>query len=125
MKKKRFPFVKVTLIVVSLIAIGIVYYELKFFDMMIGAFNLEKSNRKVVRVSKKALIYMMRSNEPEEVFLSEMENMGWTYFNTYGRGYLFTKGGEEILATKSKCFGRYTVFEIHNERYFNYMNGES
>ena len=35
------------------------------------------------------------------------------------------KNGEEILATKSNHFGRYTVYEIHNEKYFNYMNRES
>ena len=125
MKKNKHRYLKMAIIIVSLIGIGIVYYELKFFDMLLGAYRLETGTNRVARVSQKALIYIMRANQPDEVFFEEMEQLGWTYYDTYGRGYLFTKNGEEILATRSKQFGRYTVFEIHNERYFNYMNGES
>lgn len=125
MKKRRFPWIRVALIVLSLVAIGVAYYELKFFDMLIGAYRLEKERKPMVKVSRRSLIYMMKSKAPEAVFLEEMERLGWTFYDAYGRGYLFTKGGEEILATKSTQFGRYTVYEIHNEKYFNHLNGES
>ena len=123
--KKRFKWIKLFLIFLSLVTIAVIYYELKFFDIIIGAFQLEKNDKKVARVSQKSLIFMMKSKDPEEIFLEEMERLGWQYYNTYGRGYLFTKNGEEILATKSNHFGRYSVYEIHNEKYFNYMNRES
>lgn len=124
-KKKIMKFVKITTLIFTVIVIVLVYYELKFFDVIIGIYQLESKNKKIVRVSKKSLIYIMRSKENEELFINEMDLLGWKFYDTYGRGYLFTKKGEEILATQSKRFGKFTVYEIHNEKYFNYMNKES
>lgn len=120
--KKCFKWIKNLLIVLSLIAIVVAYYELKFFDILIGSYQLEKNNKKIARVSQKALIYIMKSKETEDVFFDEMKKIGWMYYDTYGRGYIFTKNGEEILVTKSNYFSRYTVFEIHNRKYFNMLN---
>ena len=120
--KKCFKWIKNLLIVLSLIAIVVVYYELKFFDILIGSYQLEKNNKKIAKVSQKALIYIMKSKETEDVFFDEMERLGWKYYDTYGRGYIFVKNGEEILATKSSYLGRYIVFEIHNRKYFNTLN---
>ncbi len=124
-KKKLIKLIKIITLILTIVAIVLVYYELKFFDIIIGIYQLESKNKKMVRVSKKSLIYIMRSKEKEELFISEMDSLGWKFYDAYGRGYLFTKNGEEILATQSKRFGRYTVYEIHNEEYFNYMNKES
>jgi cell division protein YceG involved in septum cleavage len=123
-KKKLMKFIKIITLILSVIVIVLVYYELKFFDVIIGIYQLESKNKKIVRVSKKSLIYIMRSKEKEELFIREMDLLDWKFYDTYGRGYLFTKNGEEILATQSKRFGRYTVYEIHNEKYFDYMNRE-
>lgn len=117
--------IKIITLLLSIILIVLVYYELKFFDVIFGIYQLESKNKKKVKVSKKSLIYIMRSKEKEELFIDEMDLLGWKFYDAYGRGYLFTKNGEEILATQSKRFGRYTVYEIHNEEYFNYMNKES
>ena len=123
-KKKLMKFIKIITLILSVIVIVLVYYELKFFDIVIGIYQLESKNKKIARVSKKSLIYIMRSKEKEELFIHEMDLLGWKFYDAYGRGYLFTKNGEEILATQSKRFGRYTVYEIHNEKYFDYMNRE-
>ncbi|OPL09331.1 MAG: hypothetical protein AVO33_00410 [delta proteobacterium ML8_F1] len=112
-------------ILLSVGAIAVLYYELKFFDLLLGVYNLEIRGKRIARVSQKTLMYVMRSHEDEDLFTREMEKLGWQFYDQYGRGYLFTKQGEEILATRSQHLGRYQVYEIHNEKYFNYMNGAS
>jgi len=109
----------------SLIALAIAYYELKLLDISIGIYKLEIEGKKIAKVSKKSLIYIMKSREPRETFMDKMDSLGWKYYDSYGRGYLFTKEGEEILAIKSSYFGRYTVYEIYNDKYFNYINREA
>lgn len=124
-KKKLIKWLKILTVVFSVVTIALVYYELKFFDILLGVYQLEIKNKPIAKISQKSLIYVMRSKDPQDLFIEEMEKFGWRYYDTYGRGYLFTKQGEEILATQSKHFGRYTVYEIHNKKYFNYMNEES
>jgi hypothetical protein len=124
-RKKWGKALKIASILLSVVAIAVLYYELKFFDILLGVYKLEVQGKRIARVSKKSLMYVMRRQDEEDLFTREMEKLGWQFFDQYGRGYLFTKQGEEILATKSQHLGRYTVFEIHNEKYFNYMNGGS
>lgn len=124
-KRKCHAWITWTVIALSLAAICWAYVELRLAEVLIGAYRLEREDRPMVRVSKRRLIYMMRSREAESTFFDEMARLGWTYYDKYGRGYLFTKNGEEALATRSSQFGRYVVFEIHNPKYFNNLNGEA
>ena len=123
-KRKLIKIIKIIILIASIFLIAFAYYELKYFDIMYGIYQLESENKKIVKVSKKSLIFIMRNKESEDLFVEEMDRLGWKFYDVYGRGYLFTKKGEEILATQSKRFGRYTVYEIQNEKYFDYMNRE-
>lgn len=124
MENKNKKTIKIVIILLSVTALAIAYYELKLLDISIGIYKLEIEGKKIAKVSKKSLIYIMKSKEPKEVFMDKMDSLGWKYYDSYGRGYLFTKDGEEILAIKSSYFGRYTVYEIHNDKYFTYINRE-
>jgi len=117
-------FIKIVTLLLSIVLIVLVYYELKYSDVIFGIYQLERKNKKIVKVSRKSLIFIMKNKESEDLFIEEMDRMGWKFHDIYGRGYLFDKNGEEILAMQSKRFGRYTVYEIQNEKYFNYMNRE-
>lgn len=99
----------------------VAYYELKYVDVLIAFMKLKNTKAKIVKVSRKSLIFMTDSDD-DDVFFEEMDRLGWTYYQRYGRGYLFSKEGEEILATKTKHFTRYSVYEVHNGDYFEYLS---
>lgn len=112
---------KILKITVALIAIGTLakmYYEAKLLDLTLGIFNLEFGNKPIYRVSCKSLMFIMRNDEPEQLFEEEMKASGWTLTDVYGRGHLFEKNGEEILVIAKEHLGRYKIFEIQNKHYF-------
>lgn len=106
----------VGIVVVSTIAK--MYYETKLLDLTIGILNLEFGNKKIFRVSCKSLMYIVRSEDPDELFENEMLNDGWKLDSVYGRGNLYVRNGIEILVIAKEVFSRYTVYEIQNKHYF-------
>lgn len=115
----------VFLVVSTLLILSYSAYNLKYIDIAAGIFKIEKKKYKLARVSLKSLSYISLAIYGDEPFIEEMKNLGWEYYDKFGRGYLFIKDGEEILATRSVILGRYTVFEVHNREYFENMNLEN
>jgi len=109
--------VKYALILMSITIILKVYYELKLIDLVIGIFKLEKDKKEIASVSQKSLMYIVRNGTSDDVFFEKMQEMGWNFVQAYGRGYLFERNGEEVLATKRHHF-KYTLYEIQNKEYF-------
>lgn len=121
MKKKKNVWKRVLKISVAVIAVATLakmYYEAKLLDLTIGIFNLEFGGKSIHKVSCKSLMYIMRVNEPDQLFNEEMKANGWTLTDIYGRGHLFEKDGEEVLVIAREHLGRYKVFEIQNKHYF-------
>ena len=94
------------------------YYETKLLDLTIGILNLEFGNKKIFRVSCKSLMYIVRSEDPDELFEKEMLINGWKLDSVYGRGNLYVRNGIEILVIAKELFSRYTVYEVQNKHYF-------
>lgn len=109
--------IKYALILMSITIILKVYYELKLIDLVVGIFKLEKDKNDIASVSQKSLMYIVRKGTSDDVFFDKMQDMGWTFVQAYGRGYLFERAGEEVLATKRHHF-KYTLYEIQNKDYF-------
>jgi len=110
-------FVRIGLILMSIAIILKVYYELKLIDLAVGIFRLEKDKKDIARVSQKSLMYIVRKSTSDDVFFNEMQEKGWDFVQVYGRGYLFERNGEEVLATKRHHF-KYAIYEIQNKEYF-------
>lgn len=108
---------RIVLILMSIAIILKVYYELKLLDLVVGIFKLEKDKKDIASVSQKSLMYIVRKGTSDEVFFDKMQEMGWTFVQAYGRGYLFERDGEEVLATKRHHF-KYSLYEIQNKEYF-------
>ncbi len=110
-------FIRIALILMSITIILKVYYELKLLDLLVGIFKLEKDKKDIASVSQKSLMYIVRKDTSDDVFFEKMQEMGWTFVQAYGRGYLFERNGEEVLATKRHHF-KYAIYEIQNKDYF-------
>jgi hypothetical protein len=98
----------------------IVYYELKLLDLLIGIFKIEKLNQKIAKVSFKSLMFITKEND-DEAFIDEMRRLGWKFKNVYGRGYLFEKSREEVIAVKREHFN-YTIYEVSPKTFFESKN---
>ena len=109
--------IRIALILMSIAIILKVYYELKLLDLIVGIFKLEKDKKDIASVSQKSLMYIVRKDTSDDVFFEKMQEMGWTFVQAYGRGYLFERDGEEVLATKRHHF-KYAIYEIQNKDYF-------
>lgn len=108
---------RIALVLMSVAIILKVYYELKLLDLLVGVFKLEKDKKDIASVSQKSLMYIVRKDTSDDVFFNKMDQMGWTFVQAYGRGYLFERNGEEVLATKRHHF-KYSIYEIQNKDYF-------
>jgi len=109
--------IRVALVLMSIAVILKVYYELKLLDLVVGIFKLEKDKKDIASVSQKSLMYIVRKGTSDDVFFDKMQDMGWSFVQAYGRGYLFERDGEEVLATKRHHF-KYGIYEIQNKDYF-------
>ncbi len=121
MRRDEFEgYKKIGRVIIALMSIAIivkVYYELKLIDLIVGICKLEKDKKEIARVCQKTLMYIVHKDTQDEVFFNKMEEMGWRFVQAYGRGYLFERNGEEVLATKRFHF-KYAVYEIQNKDYF-------
>lgn len=93
-----------------------VYYELKFWDLTVGMFKLEKQKKDAVLVSKKSIMLISKGTDKDEEMIEEMADYGFEYVNKYGRGYLFVRDDEEIVLFKKDHFGKYSVYEIEGSK---------
>ncbi|MGM0378404.1 MAG: hypothetical protein ACQEQE_01550 [Bacillota bacterium] len=97
-------------IIFSVFMMIVIYYEMKIFDLLIGIFKLECLNKKIAKVSLKSFMFITKDMD-ESILIDKMDDLGWKFINLYGRGYLFTKDGEEVVLVKKKHL-RYNVYEI-------------
>lgn len=114
--------IKWAIIAVCSMALLKASYELKILDILLGMFKLELDKDKVAKVNYKSLMYLMKKSDKEGNFLKLMEDMGWVFLSSYGRGYIFMKDGEEVLVTRREVLGYYVLFEVHNKSYFLDLN---
>lgn len=97
-------------IISSVFVMIVIYYEMKIFDLLLGIFKIEFLNQKISKVSLKSFMFITKDSN-ESILIDKMDDLGWKFINLYGRGYLFTKDGEEVVLVKKKHL-RYSVYEI-------------
>ncbi|MBF4693834.1 hypothetical protein [Fusibacter ferrireducens] len=95
-----------------------VSYELKWIDILLGILKVETKDKKVQKISFKALSFVAKADH-EIDFLIEMKSMGWHFLKHYGRGMIFEKEGYEILISKRTYFNKYAFYEVTTKEIFD------
>ena len=80
---------------------------------MLGIYDVERRNKRAALISKKALMFITRKSDAEDAIKERMQELGWTYVDTFGNGYIFTNEEEEILLRRKDYGIGYSTFEIH------------
>lgn len=117
-KQKQREMIKLVGIIVFIVVMLKLFKQLKFFSMIDAVMKLESSNKMVVRVKYRDLLFLSKKSEEDEVFISEMEKISWSFVGKYGRGYVFEQDGEELFVHKRQFLGLYDVYSIGNKEYF-------
>lgn len=117
-KKKQRELMRMVGIIVFIVVMLKLFKQLKFFSMLDAVMKLESSNKPVVRVKYRDLLFVSKKSEEDEVFVLEMEKVSWTFVGKYGRGYVFEQDGEELFVHKRQFLGLYDVYSIGNKEYF-------
>lgn len=100
-------------VVIFIVTLLKIYYELRWFDLMLGIYDVERRNKRAALISKKALMFITRKSDAEDAIKERMQELGWTYVDTFGNGYIFTNEEEEILLRRKDYGIGYSTFEIH------------
>lgn len=117
-KQKQREMMRLVGIIVFIVVMLKLFKQLKFFSMLDAVMKLESTNKPVVRVKYRDLLFVAKKSEEDEVFVAEMEKVSWTFVGKYGRGYVFEQDGEELFVHKRQFLGLYDVYSIGNKEYF-------
>jgi hypothetical protein len=123
--KRNKKMIFITILIASIIILSYSAYKLKYIDILLGIIKLERKKTKIVSISLKSFSFVTKTISSDQIFMDNMKSFGWTYYDKYGRGYLFVKEGEEILATRTNILSKYVIYEIHNKDFFDMMNKDS
>jgi len=117
-KKHQREMMKLAATILFIVVMLKIFKQLKFFSMLDAVMKLESSNKPVVRVRYRDLLFVSKKSEEDEIFVQEMEKISWSFVGKYGRGYVFEQDGEELFVHKRQFLGMYDVYSIGNKEYF-------
>lgn len=112
-ENKKIPLASIVGIIVFFVIAAKVYYELKWYDLLIGISKLSFGRKKIALVSQKTLMFVTKKACAEEALKEVMDKNGWSYVDRFGMGYIFTNGSEELLLKRRDFSFGYVVFEIY------------
>lgn len=90
-----------------------VYYELKWYDLLLGITKLNLGGKEIALVSQKTLMFVTKKANAEEALKHVMTKNGWNFVDRFGMGYIFTNGEEELLLKRRDFSFGYVVFEVY------------
>lgn len=90
-----------------------VYYELKWYDLLLGILKIQWSKKPIALVSQKTLMFVTKKENAEVSLKKAMEANGWTFVDRFGMGYIFSNEDEELLLKRRDFSFGYVVFEIY------------
>jgi hypothetical protein len=119
MKKKKIGLGKVLSVlgVVALVS-SAVYIVLKYNinNIVSGIIRLEGGEDEVIKEKSKDKIFLVTKPEDEDIKIENyLRNFDWDFLESYGRGHIYEKKGEEILVRKKNFLGHYFIYEIVND----------
>lgn len=100
-------------VVAFIIIAAKVYYELKWYDLLIGISKLTFGRKKIALVSQKTLMFVTRKMDADTAIQEIMIKNGWAFVDKFGMGYVFSNEDEELLLKRRDFSFGYVVFEIY------------
>ncbi len=110
---KRSSFISIIGILAFFIVAAKVYYELKWYDLLLGILKIQWSKKPIALVSQKTLMFVTKKENAEVSLKKAMEANGWTFVDRFGMGYIFSNEDEELLLKRRDFSFGYVVFEIY------------
>lgn len=90
-----------------------IYYELKWYDLLLGIIKIQLGKKPIALVSQKTLMFVAKKEEAEASLKRAMSLNGWTFVDRFGMGYIFSNEDEELLLKRRDFNFGYVVFEIY------------
>jgi hypothetical protein len=89
-----------------------VYKEVIASNVLKSVVEIESGMKDVGIVCRKSVMLITKKDNADEKVIKRMAVLGWEYVATFGRGYVFGNGNEEILLTKRNYVGGYCLFSL-------------
>ncbi len=84
-----------------------------------GLSKLGASGADIIDISKNGTKFLSKADqEGIDAFKDYLETVGYKFVGQFGSSNLYELNGMEIIIKRTKLFGKYYLFEIYNERYF-------
>lgn len=113
LQKNKSSLIKVIGVIAFVLISAKVYYELKWYDLLIGVSKLTFGSKKIALVSKKTLMFVTKKADAENALKEIMSKNGWSFVDKFGMGYVFSNEDEELLLKRRDFSFGYVVFEIY------------
>lgn len=111
--RKNSSIIKIVGIIAFFVISAKVYYELKWYDLLLGILKIQLGKKPIALVSQKTLMFVAKKEEAEESLKKAMALNGWTFVDRFGMGYIFSNEDEELLLKRRDFNFGYVVFEIY------------
>lgn len=112
-ENKKIPLGSIIGFVVFFAVAVKVYYELKWYDLLLGITKLTIGGKEIALVSQKTLMFVTKKANAEEALKHVMAKNSWNFVDRFGMGYIFTNGEEELLLKRRDFSFGYVVFEVY------------
>lgn len=111
--KKKSSLIKIVGIIAFFAISAKIYYELKWYDLLLGILKIQLGKKPIALVSQKTLMFVAKKEEAEDSLKKAMGLNGWTFVDRFGMGYVFSNEDEELLLKRRDFNFGYVVFEIY------------
>lgn len=117
--KKWIGIITVIIAIITVIRLAFIIAKSGIIVILLGILNLKAGGGNLVSISKNDTKFLsLRNEESLEEFKNYLLKNGYTYLGQFGNSNLYEYEGIEIVVKRSNVLGRYYLFEIYNERYF-------
>ncbi len=107
------------IIVVSIIKLVQLIRKYSLFSMLKAFGILSSGDADLVEISDNGTKFVSsKSQEGINAFEEYLDEIGYQFIGQFGSSNLYEHEGMEIVIKRTKLFGKYYLYEIFNERYF-------
>lgn len=105
--------------IASIVRIIMLIKKYSLIEVLAGIGKLGNDGVDVVEISKNGTKFLATGNQDGIDAIKEyLDTVGYKYIGQFGSSNLYEYDGVEIVIKRSSLFGKYYLFEVFNERYF-------
>ncbi len=107
------------IVVISIVKLVQLIKKYSFIAMLKGFGILGSGEADLVEISDNGTKFISSNTEEGiEAFEEYLDEIGYKFIGQFGSSNLYEHDGMEIVIKRTKLFGKYYLYEIFNERYF-------